>query len=334
MSSFRPLGMHLGVLALSGLLALRMANDQAHTPANATIVFDQAPETVLGIRYDGSERAVRLERRQDAVGRYFEGTSTQVVAPSPAVADAGAAAPKEGASRTRRFVAVEAASELLDSMHPLLALRALGKLEVGRSADFGFLDGGGEKLSLLTGTGERVLTIGGGTPGGADFYVRDEAGEYYVVAGGLVREVRDASVRLLQRRFHLFDSDRVHSVRITFGEASRELERLAGVGEAWASRGAGEQDEMASNWMSKLGRLRVSTYPDEPISAEALFRVDYFDSQQAKLGHFELASVTLPDSEESSFLARSETTRWYGTILRATGEELLSDVSGVVRPSQ
>src|SRR5690606_35298423 len=150
-----------------------------------------------------------------------------------------------------------------------------------------------ESLLVRAAGKEYQLLIGGSTPGGGDRYVRvKESGEVFAIAGDLVRRLEHAESRLQERSLHDFGEQQLDRVKILEGERSRELVSGAGKVGAWADVGSADvQDETASNWMGKLGKLRVKSYLEEgPQALEAkqpFLRVGYFRGSE-RLDTFEL----------------------------------------------
>jgi hypothetical protein len=213
--------------------------------------------------------------------------------------DAGADAqvsqkPPEKKRETSTFVSVEQAHKLAESLAPLYAFRSVGKIEDSRAEEFGLHKPEGTLRVKLDGK-ERSLVIGGTTPGGADRYARLDTGEVYAIPGSIAQNVMFAESRLVERELHGFEPEEATRARIVKGEQSRELVRIEDKKDGWATASSpGVLDETAGNWMTKLGRLRVMSYvenPRKPVAPEDLVvRVEYFD-KGSEVGFLELVKL-------------------------------------------
>jgi hypothetical protein len=181
--------------------------------------------------------------------------------------------------------------------------------------------------------------MGGKTPGGSDRYAQDPAnGEAFVISGAVTNPLDSAESRLIEREFNAFELNTVGKVQIVQGDKTRELVPHQDGVAFWSNPDhASEKDETASNWMTKLAKLRVTEYvetPDPPVKPEDLVvRINYFDAKGKALGFIEV--VRRPPSTEGNapggepqaeFYARSAHTRWYARVLRSTAEGLAQDL--------
>jgi hypothetical protein len=208
-------------------------------------------------------------------------------------------------------------------------------MEPGRAEEFGLKESKG-KLTVTIGGQARSLVLGGATPGGGDRYVKLEpSGELYAVSGELLRSFEQAETRLLERQFHAFEPAAVTSVKVTHGNKTRELLRLEGKVQGWADPKAPTQlDETAGNWMTKLDRLRVQEYREQPPKQvrpqDIVLKVEYFD-QSRSLGFLELIRDNSDKDDKGipAYLARSENTRWYVEVLRSSAKQVDEDLSSL-----
>jgi len=141
--------LHLGVLGVATVLALgvwtRDDDAQSGTKSTQVEVWAGEPDSVTTLSFESNTRKVRIEPKKDALGRWYVGTvdKDEPSAPKPGPHGAGGApaddaAPAPAKHTTLRFVGVKAADELLKSLAPLRALRAVGKIEGNRAEEFGF----------------------------------------------------------------------------------------------------------------------------------------------------------------------------------------------------
>lgn len=239
--------------------------------------------------------------------------------------------------KTDRFVAVTDVGKLAGRLAPLKAIRSLGKLDPARYAEFGFDAAEPARVKVLVGGATRELIFGGKTPGGQDLYVRTAEGDQtFVVDGQIARDLEAAESRLLERSLHAWEDDDALSAKVTVGQQSRQLGRSPEKKSSWGDpANLAEKDETATNWMTKLERLRIVQYVEkaEP-PPEPVFSVEYFSDKGKLLGRVEVAKrpadPSKPDAKPE-YLARSEHTRWWGQVIQSTGEQLAQDATGVVQ---
>lgn len=338
---------HIVVLLVASGLALNAWTSEEQPLAEEgerVQVWGGQPDQVQSIGFEGEKSKVELVAKKDEQGTWFVATSNREVTPPrkrPPNLHGGAdeepnkseAEPKPK-RETKRFVAVTAAGKLLESVAPLMALRAVGKIDKKRDKEFGFDKPEGTLKVKIAGQ-EHALVIGGATPGGADRYARTGSGEVYAVPGNMVQDLDYADSRLLERDLHGFAPDAVHRVRIDSSGKQRELLRLEGKLEGWADIAAPEkQDETAGNWMTKLGRLHVLEYVEKlkkPASpGDTVVRVDYYDENRRPLGFLELIKLA-GEGGEAEYYAHTEHSRWYVKLLKSAAEPLEQDLSSVVK---
>ncbi|HEX2732403.1 MAG TPA: DUF4340 domain-containing protein [Polyangiaceae bacterium] len=360
----RSLGVHLIVLAVASGFAVRgwLASDKPKDDTKVAI-WSAKPEQVERIEYTAKDRHVLLTASSDALGRFYLGEVDKEVdsePPSPhhpkspdnpemedeAEEDKGGA-PSADPAKTpdapkphelKRFVAVKDAGKLAERLADLKALRILGKVDPAKFADFGFDTPEPPHVKVLLAGSTRELIFGGKTPGGQDIYARSADGEQaYVLDGQIARDLESADTHLLERSLHEWEDDEAVRVKITLGDASRELGRNAEKKQTWADpKTPDAKDETAVNWMDKLERLRVTEYeePSQPAPT-VLFTVEYFSDKGKSLGRLEVASrqagTPEPDAKPEYF-GRTEYTRWWGKLVQSTAEQLAQDASGLVHP--
>lgn len=234
----------------------------------------------------------------------------------------------------KRFVGVTAAEKFFDLVSPLKAARAIGRIADDRKSEFGF-DKPEGTLSLVVSGAEKTYDLGGEAPGGEFRYARDQASlESFAVPADIAQYLLYAENRLLERELHGFAPEDVTRVKLLKGDRQRELVPVHGKAEGWADALSKDAlDETASNWMSKLGRLRISEYveaPDpEPGPEHLVVRVEYFSGARS-LGFLELVKTVGPEGK-ATYLARSEFTRWYAQVLSSIAEQIEQDLGSVVK---
>jgi Domain of unknown function (DUF4340) len=330
--------LHLGLLGVSSLLALSVwtRDDDAQLALKPTEVevWSGSPDSVTALSFESPTRKVRIEPKKDALGRWYVGTVDKdepayVSSPHGAAGGASTAAP---ARTTMRFVGVKAVDDLVKSLATLHALRAVGKVEGSRAAEFG-LDKPDGTLKLTVGGKPQSLIIGGATPGGSERYAKSSAGDVYAISGDLVQSLMYAESRLPERDLQPFKPEDATRVRVSKAGKSRELLRVPDKNEGWADSATPTKlDETAGNWMTKLGRLHVQDWVEKPSVAlgptNTVVRVAYFAGEKA-LGSLELYRI--PGEKGNEYLARSEYGRWLARIITSTAEQVDQDSASLVR---
>ncbi len=351
----RGLFPHLVLFVGASVLALRAWTTE-DTPAEkheGVELWQGRAASVSEVSFTTDKTKLALEPSSDDQGRYYVATVERIAKPpEPApAADAGAPKSPHGAhsphgaaepsepAPPKRFVSVERGEELVEALASLRAKRVLGKVEGERLEEYGFDDEVRGQLTVTVDGQQHSLRFGDKTPGGRDRYVRDPAsGVGYVIDGQVANDLTSSETRLVERSFHDFGDESVARVRIQKGEAGRELVVHPTEKDFWSSPESPEtKDETASNWMTKVGRLRVTTYvenPDPPPSQDNLVvRLDYMNASGKPLGFLELVR-TEPEApgKRARYLARSEHTRWYATVLGTTAEQIDEDLGSLLSP--
>jgi hypothetical protein len=346
----RGLWLHVGLFVLACLLGLRAwtAEDEPNKKPVAAELWSGRVSDLSRIEYRTDKKVVTLEPKEDESGRYFIGTIETVgeKAKPAAAADAGAPMPDHHpphavpeSSEPKRFISLTKGAELADSLATLKASRVLGKIAPERIPDFGFDKTDQGELKVVVAGKEHVLQLGEKTPGGSDRYVRNTGtGEAYVIPGSIANDLTAADNRLIERDFHSFGEEKVGKVVIKTATGSREVVRHAVEKDFWARPESPDtKDETVSNWMTKVDRLRVTTYVEAldpaPKPEDQVVTVEYWSDKGRKLGFLEI--VRRPGKEpkdKPEYVAKSERTRWHATVLRSTAEQIEQDLASVVTP--
>lgn len=349
MIAVKSLAVHGAILVVAGVLALKTYTAE-EGPADKHVeveLWGGSPEQIERVRYEAEAGKMSLEQRTDSEGRYYIGSVVKIEEPkandphNPHASDEPSEPAPQTSSEMKKahFIAAKEGEELFEKLAPLQALRSLGKIEDARKSEFG-LDQEHEEGTLYVKVGgkEHSLVFGGATPGGTDRYVRDPvSGKAYVISGTILRDLTNADQRLVERKLHAFEDADVERVKITQGDASRELVRHAEKKDFWAKPASPEEkDETASNWMSKVERLRVTSYEGEKLEppatpADQVVRIEYFDDRRP-IGFLELVRRPGDSGDETEYVARTEHSRWYAQVLRSTAEQIDQDAKSVLSP--
>jgi hypothetical protein len=352
----RSIGLHVFLFVVACVLGLKAwtSEDEPNKKPVAAELWSGRPTDLQKVEFKTEKKIVAIEPREDAAGRYYVGTIETLAAPKPAASGADAGAPKPPdphgghghaeppaeEAGTKRFISLSKGDELVKSLATLKASRVLGKVAPERLGEFGFDKTEFGTLEVVVSGKKHSLALGEKTPGGSDRYVRDpESGEAYVIAGSIANDLTSADNRLVEREFHDFGDEKVAKVVLKAGEATREIVRHKEEKDFWSKPDSPEaKDETVSNWMTKVERLRVTNYveaPEPPVKPEdTVARIEYFNERGKSLGYFEIVRRPPPaDSKERpDYLARSERSRWYATVLRSTAEQIDQDLSSVMAP--
>ncbi len=346
MSLLKSIGLHVALVGVATVTAIsQWTKDEEPVQAAAAQVkvWSGSPDQVQSVSYDGEGVKVRLEPKKDELGRYYIVHLNKLEKKSAAPMNPHAPPPKpskdEGKWVKSNFISVTEGNTLVDALAPLQALRAIGRVDKDREEEFGFDKPEGKLKVKISGT-EHQLVVGGLTPGGGDRYVRlSGSNEAYAVPGEALRGFFHPESRLLETRLHAFDMDEVKRLKVTRGKDSRELIKVAGKANGWASLDKPlEEDETASNWMTKVSRLRIGKYLQDPpkkLGPDSLVvRIEYFDSKDS-LGFLELFKLAEePGSkEDATYLVHTEHTRWYADVLSSAAEQVERDAPSVLESS-
>ncbi|HEU4580242.1 MAG TPA: DUF4340 domain-containing protein [Polyangiaceae bacterium] len=342
----RSIGIHLVLFAVAGALGLRAwtSEDEPNKNPVAAELWSGRLSDVQRIEFRTDKKVVSLEPKEDAIGRYYVGSiETLKSAPPPASGpDAGPVSPhappppaeEEG---TKRFVSLTKSDDLAKSVATMKVSRVLGKVAKERLAEFGLDKADQGTLEVTIAGKKHALQLGEKTPGGSDRYVQDpETGEAYVMAGSIANDLQSADSRLIERDFHDFADEKLGKVVLEAGGKKREIVRQGDQKDFWARPDSADtKDETVSNWMSKIDRLRVTNYVEAPQSPpkpeDTVVRLEYLSDKGKPLGFLELVRQPAKDpKDKTEYLARSERSRWFATVLRSSAEQIDQDLASVM----
>lgn len=192
--------------------------------------------------------------------------------------------------KVEQFVGGDGVDEYFGKISPLRALRALGTIKKKERKDFGFDE---EKSSLKLSCGGRTLQfeVGGTTYGSGDRYMqRKDNKKVYLFHADVLRDLRSAEFRLMQRALHRFESKEVHSAEVVAGGKSLRLlqrNRLDEKRAEWVQADAPDRrNELYGNWLDRVSRLRAQSYlklkakPGSDLTAE-----DISGSESSEASH-------------------------------------------------
>lgn len=345
----RSLGIHAALFVGAAVLGLRAwtDTDEPNKKPVAAELWSGRPSDLQRVEFKTDKKTVVLEPKQDEAGRYYVGQIENIKAPpTMSSPDAGAPPPahphgphgEQEEEGSRRFISLKKGDELVEALVNLQASRVLGKLAPERAAEFGFDKAEMGTLEVVIAGKKHTLALGEKTPGGSDRYVRNpETGEAYVIAGTVANDLASADSRLIEREFHDFGDEKIAKVIIKGATGTREIVRHATDKDFWSRPESPEtKDETASNWMTKIDRLRVTNYVETldpaPKPEEQVVRVEYYNDRGKQLGFLDVVRRPAEGKERPEYVAKSERSRWHATVLRSTAEQIEQDLASVLTP--
>ncbi len=303
------------------------SDESASASASSIDLWKVEVEQIRSVAFDSSDHHVLVESKRDKVGSYS--VVTVETQSSTAAPDAGLSLPPKPLKK--RFISVDAAEKMLLGIARFRLLRTIGKLDTKRDSEFG-LDKPAATIKIELANGARTLTIGAATPGGGNYYVRDEqSGLVQVAVGEPISTLQYAEGRMTERDLHGFKIDEAVRIAVQAGGKHRQLVRVSGKPNAWADPARPTiEDETASNWVTKLSQLRVSAYEEKyQTTPTPIMRVEYGDTKTT-LGYIELFRVS-DITEPVKYVVRTERSRWYAEIVKSQAEQIDRDVALITK---
>jgi hypothetical protein len=258
------LGILLASLALGYLTWVREPKKQdGQVP-----VFPCSQGEILALAYEEEDQTVTFSKKKNA----YSGESDWWVEMVRIPATEEAASTEEPPPVVEVFKASDRLQAGLDKFCPWTALRALGKLDEDKKAEFGLTESA-DLLTIEKATGPHTFRLGETTFGPKDRYVADsETGEAFLVKGQDLRDLGRPKSRFMERSLHAFGMKEVARVRVRSGEREKELVQQIseeGKEQGWAdSRSPEETEVLYRNWMRRLSTLRPTEYAGMPAEGE------------------------------------------------------------------
>jgi hypothetical protein len=240
------------------------------------------------------------------------------------------------------FLASPKFLERLQTLAPLRAMRAVGKVSDKQLADFG-LDKVGTYLRISCGGRKLALDVGGRTYGLSDQYVRDpKTKQVYLLNGQMVMDLESAQFKFMQTDLHNFPLAEVDSVVIKSGGKERKLlhrNRLNPEDARWVDAAAPDKrNELFGNWFQRLEHLRAKSFldagkePGSDLQIEAtgttpVLNIEY-ELEGKKQGNLEL--VRVDTAQGGLYYARTEATHRWVTMYDSQAKQLEDDSALVV----
>lgn len=334
MKELRRLTLHIVLLIVAATAAFVKSRpeDEADRPLEPGEVelWGGSPEELARVRYEGDRKIVRLDKKKDDSGVWYEGH----VEPAADQPDEPAE-PDAGPHHARRqvdpetFVSVSVAEKLVESLAPMRAKRAIGEVADDRAEAFGLDDPEGT-LAIEIGDKRHELIIGAAAPGTGDRYVRYKKDNLvYVIDASIIRDLQGGSGRLSERQQHEFKIADVQRASIITDGDSRDVIRSGTEGRRfWADPEAPDVNaETVGNWLTKVQRLRPIKFVDAlPEGASRVVRVEYRDTKE-RLGFLELYAHS---GDKDEYFVLTDQLRLPATVAKTVGEQVQDDLGSVL----
>jgi hypothetical protein len=325
-----------GGLAALGLVAAYATwqREPERAPGEA-VVFDLGKSDITKIRYEDGTKWVELEPKpagadEDAARVWLRVSAKPDAKPQPIP--------------ERVLRGNDGAQRLVDKFAPLRATRALGTLEAAKLKEFGLAESK-KKIEVTARGDKRVLVVGTSPFGVSDPYVKDERdGRVYVLGGGVLTDLDNAGVRLVDRALHTIKGQDFDALTVEAGGKKRELVQTSAetpLAAKLASKKTPQKpDELAKNWHDKVWRLIVTEAlgKDELPAGGApqpALRIEYTLRGKTR-GFLELgrvnapapANTSMPPAATVEIFGRSEHTAGWVKV-PANAEDLLKEAEKV-----
>jgi hypothetical protein len=291
-------------------------------------VWRESPERVASVSYERENESLVIERRRTDGESYLWGIVRRMPADS---------ALSPGEPTIEEFPVGDRGEDLLDRLAALGALRDLGPLSDSLKLRYELADPE-RKLSVAMGDRTRQLRIGGSVFGGGHRYaVEPETGRGYVISSDILRQLERGQGVLHLTKLHEFEPRDVARVVVRAGAGVRTMRRemqedaASLTGAVWRDLDSGEPDQTFANFMDRIQRLAVATYPAalDSASLELRVRVEYLDTHARLLGFLELFRRPT-DREGFEYYLKTELTRVHARTHPAVGERVDEDLREIV----
>ena len=295
-----------GFLALAALIFALWTRASVPSPTNAETTFYSC-SSLREVRYEDAERAVRILRDKDKIWVEIEDSS-------------------EGEASIHRFPGGERAADLFDE------LRSLGARRTIRDPESSFLSSIGlgqtdvsPKLSIQCDTETTEIEIGHSVFGTAQRYIRKKGQQNIIlVHSGAIHSLENANLLLMERRLHRFSMRDAASVTLTFQNSTRTFshQNRRKYNASWVDPRTPQQRRRdIDRLMRALKQITIQDYRHFLSPQGDVFRVDYFKSNDERLGFMEL--IRQGEGASTVFAARSEETEVWVRINASSGAAVL-----------
>lgn len=331
-----------------------------------TVVFDPGAGGISVMRWSGEREVATIEvsgTGDDIATWVTAGKKAKIEVPKAGDDDdsakgddddsavAEASQPAEPADVTygepvlRSFPGNKTATKLVESFSPLSALREFDSLDDEALEQMGLTEPKGS-LVVEASSGTVTFDVGEKAYGSSDTYVRDTASKrVYLVSSKDLSPLRGAENRLVERKLFSFEEADLTEVQLSVqgapvGSKRTHQGRHDKNNSFWALPDSPEdQDTVFGGFLDKVLQLRASTYPtkdDAPDAAaiEEIFAVQFTGEagplDTLQLGRLQDETRTTEDEIVWKYVARSDRTRQWVIVSKATASDLADQFLSVV----
>ena len=346
----------LGTTLVVTLVAsyLSWTSEEGTDEDDSIVMLDADVEDLASISWDSEKLDVQVVQKSDDRGDFWWVTTTETKRvpknksheePDPALEDPEAEeTPAEELEEyeevQKEFKAGKAATDLADSLAPLLAVRVLADVTEDRYEDFGLTEPDATFVVSREGKDDRTFKVGGEAYGTRDRYVLSDDGKVYLVDQDLLRPLKYATTRLPDRELHEADAKDLTTVTLTTvcepldsdcEEATVELTQHNAQDAANAYWAVGDDEsETAEAWLDKALGLKSAGFVqagDEPtelgLRLQVLLTTDDGTTTVA-------ISQGLDADGKETWYAQSEHTRQLVKLHKTQASEVVEDVESVL----
>lgn len=224
--------------------------------------------------------------------------------------------PKVEAVKHERFLASDQFKDVLASLNPLVAMRALGKVKEDDLGNYGLKTPEGTLTFYGDGSDKWEFKVGKLSYGTANRFVqRSDDGMVYLVDGRAIDLMAKAKQRMYEFRIFDFEFDEVTAVQVKAGDKTRRMIKSKKSGDGaikWTDDVAGDKEAATekpsyATWLDKFRRLRPFAYASRDqdaslknaeIAFEVIFEKDGKQIESLVIKKtMELAPLPLPGAK-------------------------------------
>ncbi|TPV94535.1 MAG: DUF4340 domain-containing protein [Myxococcales bacterium FL481] len=234
------------------------------------------------------------------------------------------------------FKGGEGVDDLLDALAPLKARRVLTSVPAERLDEFGFTADAARLTVTRDGHEPSHFDVGRTMFGGRTAYLRDTTDDrVFVVDAKIVRLLRDADARLVERRLFAAEPKQIVRVTVVVGDAEQSyMQHHADDPSAayWSREGQQERDDAADTWIKKAIRLRASrSKPAGDDHAQARERFNLvIATRDGVTTRVHVLEAPAPNTDApATWWARSDFTRATVPILEHLASDLAATATDV-----
>lgn len=189
----------------------------------------------------------------------------------------------ESVQAPKTYPGSKQAEELWNKLMPLRALRQLGKPSVDKLGAMG-LDKDSTQLILQLNNSEHAFVIGTGTYGSGDTYVKNVAGDVYLLAANLLSPLRHGATTLSDKALLGVEKAEIDKVVVRVNSTTKEFLQKENSDKNKAYFVAATAPEtrlpLFGAWFDRLKSLRVADIGQAPGVGDPTLVMDFFNGKQ------------------------------------------------------